>query len=157
MTALRYDYVAKKLLQRYWRLTRGLTLGVRAVVIDADGRLLLIRHTYARGWHFAGGGVERGETIHDALERELLEEAGIGLTSPAPELFGLYSNGDRFPGDHVALFVVRAWERKRAFAPNREIAEARLFAPDALPDETTRGTLRRIEELDGVRSKAAHW
>jgi 8-oxo-dGTP pyrophosphatase MutT (NUDIX family) len=157
MTALRYDYVAKKLLQRYWRLSRGLTLGVRAIVIDGESRLLLVQHTYARGWHFPGGGVEFGETVQSALERELIEEVGIGLTDGAPELFGLYFNGAQFPGDHVALFVVRAWERKRAFAPNREIAEARFFARDTLPDATTRGTLRRIEELNAVRPKAALW
>jgi len=157
MTALRYDYVAKRLLQRYWRLSRGLTLGVRAIVIDAEGRLLLVRHTYTRGWHFPGGGVEFSETAHAALERELLEEAGIGLAGPAPELFGLYSNGEQFPGDHVALFVVRAWEQRRVFAPNREIAEARFFAQDALADGTTGGTLRRIDELNGARPKRVHW
>lgn len=152
-----YEHIAKKLLQRYWRLTRGLTLGVRAIVIDAEARILLVRHTYAQGWHFPGGGVEYNETVQAALERELLEETGIGLTDSAPELFGLYYNGDRFPGDHVALFVLRTWEQKRAFTANREIAEVRFFAPNILPDGTTRGTLRRIDELNGVRPKQAHW
>jgi ADP-ribose pyrophosphatase YjhB (NUDIX family) len=154
---LRYKHITKKLLQRYWRLTRGLTLGVRAIVFDAEARMLLIRHTYAQGWHFPGGGVEYNETVQAALERELLEETGIGLAGAAPELFGLYSNGERFPGDHVALFVVRSWEQKHAFTANREIAEARFFALNALPDGTTRGTRHRIDELNGVRPKQAHW
>jgi 8-oxo-dGTP pyrophosphatase MutT (NUDIX family) len=157
MRAPPFEYIAKKLLQRYWRMTRGLTLGVRAAVIDHQGYLLLIRHTYTRGWHFPGGGVEFNETVQVALERELLEEAGIGLTGPSPELFGIYCNAERFPGDHVALFVVRAWEQKNQFSPNREIAEARFFAPDALPDETTTGTLRRIGELIGGQPKQDRW
>ncbi|MET0569307.1 MAG: NUDIX domain-containing protein [Hyphomicrobiaceae bacterium] len=157
MKALRYEYVTKKLLQRYWRLSRGLTLGVRALVIDGDNRLLLIRHTYMRGWHFPGGGVEFNETVQTALERELLEETGIGINGDAPELFGIYSNGERFPGDHVILFVVRAWEHRRMFTPTREIAEVRFFPQDALPEGTTHATLHRIDEFNGRRKRQAAW
>lgn len=154
---LRYESVAKKLLQRYWRLRRGLTLGVRAAVLDGKDRMLLVRHTYTRGWHFPGGGVEFGETVYDALEREVLEETGIRLDGEIPELFGIYSNATRFPGDHVALFVVRAWERRRAFAPNREIAEADFFARSAMPDSVSAGTLQRIAEIAGEAPRSAFW
>ena len=60
-------------------LTQGVTLGVKAVVADADERILLVRHGYISGWHFPGGGVEPGETALDAGLRELDEELGLRL------------------------------------------------------------------------------
>ena len=41
------------------RLTRGMTLGVRALVIDPDGRIFLVKHSYVSGWHLPGGGSSR--------------------------------------------------------------------------------------------------
>src|SRR6516164_1380697 len=59
--------LSRPILQRYWRWTRGLTLGVRGLVIDAERKVFLITHTYAKGWHLPGGGVEPGETLNEAL------------------------------------------------------------------------------------------
>lgn len=137
-------------LRPLWRLTRGLTLGAQGVVIDARSRVLLVRHGYRPGWHFPGGGVERGETIADALARELREETGIVLTAPA-ELHGMFSQGRKFPGDHIAVYIVRAWEQPRTPPPNMEIAEQGFFALDDLPSGTTAGTAARLAEIfDGA-------
>ena len=138
--------ILTKVLQRYWRLSRGLTLGAQGAVIDGQSRFLLIRHTYRAGWHFPGGGVERRETVEKALERELAEETGVLLTGP-PQLFGLYANLRYFPGDHIALFVVREWQQPRVPPPNREVAEQRFFPADELPSDIHQPTAARIREI----------
>src|SRR5260221_5321459 len=71
------------LMQPWFRLRRGMTLGVRAAVFDEAGRIFLVRHSYAPGWPLPGGGVERGETIYDAVSREVQEEGGIVVAGAA--------------------------------------------------------------------------
>jgi 8-oxo-dGTP pyrophosphatase MutT (NUDIX family) len=144
-----------KLAQPWFRLRRGMTLGVRAAVLDAKGGVLLVRHSYAPGWLFPGGGVERGETIYRALERELREEAGIIVTGRA-HFHGLLSNEEKFRGDHVAFFVIREFQQETPKA-SFEIKEARFFPLDALPEGTTGGTRRRIEEIVNGREAAPLW
>jgi 8-oxo-dGTP pyrophosphatase MutT (NUDIX family) len=145
-----------KALQRYWRLTRGLTMGAQGLVLDRDERVLLVRHGYRPGWHLPGGGVEKDEAIARTLARELQEETGIELTA-APELFGVYSHFDVFPGDHIALFVVRRWHQPSVPPPNREIAEQRFCAAADVPADTSPGTRRRIEEVLGGTPRSETW
>lgn len=143
-------------MQRYWRFSRGLTMGAQGVVLRADNSVLLVRHTYRPGWHFPGGGVEKNETVLSALTRELDEEAGITLTGE-PELFGIYSHGSVYPGDHIALYVVRAWDQPRVPPPNREIAGQGFFAADALPPDTHAPTRTRLNEILQKTPRSAIW
>jgi ADP-ribose pyrophosphatase YjhB (NUDIX family) len=129
-----------------WRMRRGTTLGAQGVVIDGDGRVLLVRHGYRPGWWFPGGGVEWGETLETALVRELEEEVGVTLTG-APELHGVFANFTNFPGDHIAVFVVRHWQRRDNYRKRGEIAEARMFAWQALPERIDPGTRARLAEI----------
>jgi ADP-ribose pyrophosphatase YjhB (NUDIX family) len=145
-----------RLLHMYWRLSRGLTLGVRTVVIDGRERVFLVRHTYARGWHFPGGGVEPGEAVLEAARRELREEARIELVG-APQLHGVFFNKGASRRDHVVVYVVREFRVIEAKAPDREIAEARFFPLDSLPPELTRGTRARLDEVAGRSPVAARW
>jgi 8-oxo-dGTP pyrophosphatase MutT (NUDIX family) len=129
----------------YWRFSRGLTLGVRAVVVDEQRRVFLIKHSYVGGWHLPGGGVEPGEAVLEALARELMEEGNITLTGE-PELCGLYYNSRVSGRDHVAVYVVRAFTQHAPPVPNREIVGHGFFAIDDMPGDTTAGTRARIAE-----------
>jgi ADP-ribose pyrophosphatase YjhB (NUDIX family) len=135
-----------KVLRPFWRMRRGLTLGAQGVVIDGEDRVLLVRHGYRPGWFFPGGGVEWNETVETALARELEEEVGVSLIEPA-QLHGIFGNFTSFPGDHIAVFVVRHWQRKENYRKRGEIAEAGMFARSALPAETDAGTRTRLAEI----------
>jgi 8-oxo-dGTP pyrophosphatase MutT (NUDIX family) len=141
-----FEIFVVPVLHVYWRLTRGLTLGVRAIVIDDRRRVFLVRHTYVTGWYLPGGGVEPGETLLAALARELREEGHIELTG-APRLWGMYFNDRVSRRDHVAVFLVEEFQQGAAPAPNREIAACGFFPLDDLPGGTTAGTRARLAEL----------
>ena len=146
----------RRLLHAYWRFARGLTLGVRGLVFDPTGRVFLVKHSYVAGWHLPGGGVEVGETLTAALERELQEEGNIEITSTAV-LYGIYFNRRVSRRDHVALYVVRSFRQSAPPQPNREIIAHGFFAPDALPEGTTRATRERIAEVLNGRAAAEFW
>jgi ADP-ribose pyrophosphatase YjhB (NUDIX family) len=146
----------RRVLHFYWRFARAMTLGVRALVIDGEGRIFLVKHSYVSGWHLPGGGVEAGETLVEAAARELREEGNIELTAP-PRLHGIFFNSRASRRDHVALFVVSAFRQVAAPVPDREIVAHGFFALDALPDETTASTRARITEVLSGAPMGEHW
>ena len=142
----------RRILHLYWRFARGMTLGVRAVVLDGDKRVFLVKHGYVAGWHLPGGGVEVGETFDDALRRELAEEGRIEVLGE-PALHGLFLNSHVSRRDHVAVYLIRHFRQDRLPEPNREILACGFFEAGALPPETTEGTRLRIAEaLEGKES-----
>ncbi len=130
------------------RLARPVSLGVRGMVFDAEGRVLLVRHTYLPGWYMPGGGVEPGESLAEALARELAEEAHVSFDA-RPLLHGIFLRQRGWHSNHVACFVVRGARQSAPRAPDWEIAEVGFFAPEALPEETSPATRARIAEVLG--------
>jgi len=153
---LRFEPVIRRVFHFYARFARGMTLGTRAVVLDARGHVFLVKHSYVAGWHLPGGGVETGETIIDSLRRELHEEGGIELTGE-PRLHGIYFNRHVSRRDHVAVYVVRDFRQERMPEPNHEIIACGFFDPADLPPDTTRGTRSRIAEVLENRTIPADW
>src|ERR1700687_2652440 len=141
-----FEPVLRRSLHLYWRFARGMTLGVRAVVLDRDNRVFLVKHSYVVGWHLPGGGVEVGETCRDALRRELAEEGRIEL-SGEPARLGIFFNSHVSRLDHVAVYLIRHFTQDRLPEPNREIIACGFFEAGALPAETTEGTRLRISEV----------
>jgi len=141
-----HERLGKSLILAKSMLTPGVTLGVRALVIDPDRGVLLVRHSYLPGFHLPGGGVDPGESAREAALRELFEETGVAAEHA--ELIGLYFNKGLARRDHVAVFAVGHFTCPSggALATTREIAEAGFFPLDDLPAETTAPTRRRLKE-----------
>jgi len=141
-------------LRLYWRIRKPRTFGVRAFVVGADGRLLLVKHTYDRYWYLPGGGRKEEEPPEAAVARELREELGIHETRIERRLATYFSEreGKR---DTIDVFVVRADVVDRL--QRLEIAEARWFDSDDLPPDISPATLRRIQEYRGERPIEPGW
>jgi 8-oxo-dGTP pyrophosphatase MutT (NUDIX family) len=152
----RFEPLLRRIFHLYWRISRGMTLGVRAVVLDGENQVFLVKHSYVSGWHLPGGGVEVGEAFDEALRRELMEEGRIELKGE-PALHGLFFNSHVSRRDHVAVYVVRQFSQDRLPEPNHEIVDCGFFAAGALPAETTEGTRLRIAEVLGGRERIGTW
>ncbi|MBW3615530.1 MAG: NUDIX domain-containing protein [Actinobacteria bacterium] len=127
-----------------WRIFGPRTIGVRGLVVDQQGRVLLVRHSYGPpAWHLPGGGVKRRESLVTALQRELAQECGITITGPL-RLLGTYSNLRGGKSDHISVFLVEAWHQEEV--DDAEIAGIGFFDPAGLPADASPGTRRRLEE-----------
>ena len=154
--------LAPRLIHAAARLTRPLTMGVRAVILDESEmggttRVFLVRHSYVPGWHLPGGAVEAGETALEALVRETREECAIVIEQDAPRLLGLYFNRRQSRRDHVAVYVVRDFRVLSDREPDWEILEARFHAVTALPEGTAAAARARLAEVLGGQAQASDW
>lgn len=146
-----------RLFHLYFVLRRPMTLGVRGLIHDASANsVFLIRHTYVPGWQLPGGGVEVGETMAEALARELSEEGNIALTAP-PVLKSMHFNSRASRRDHVGFYLIESFAQTTPKLPDHEIAEAGFFPLDGLPEGTTPATLRRIAEVFGEEAPSPYW
>jgi ADP-ribose pyrophosphatase YjhB (NUDIX family) len=144
-----------RLRRAWWFVSRPVSVGVLGLVVDEDGKILLVEQTYRSGWYLPGGGVRRKEPLEGALRRELREEVGVEPTAP-PRLHGVYWNFAESKSDYIAVFVVEQWSRGPA--ASIEIARDAFFAPGELPEDTSPAARRRIAELaDGARGVVAPW
>lgn len=147
--------LAYSLQRKTWRLLRPRTRGVKVMLFNAGGELMLIRNSYGDSDLFAlpGGGIRPFETPERAARREISEEIGC-------EIEGLSAVSTHFSSaegkrDTIHLFTARAAGNAR---PDQfEVVEARFFAVDALPASTSPATRRRVEEHLGSRSTDGSW
>ena len=151
----RIEPLTRPLFFAWSRISRGMTLGVRGVAIDSAGRVLLVKHTYLHGWWLPGGGVERGQTCEDALICELREEAGVIVEGRAT-LISVHANERFFRGDHVLVYRIGRFSMTDRTS-HGEIAAVGWFDPEALPEDTHRGTRDRLAEIFSGADVATSW
>ena len=140
-----FENIVLFLLHKYFLFTRGLTLGVRAAVLNEKGQILLVKHKYMKGWYFPGGGVDVGESLEVALYRELMEETGISKIK-VHESHYFYFNREVSRRDHVAIFTATT-EQAPSFTKNVEIEEAVFFDLANLPEDVDQSVLLHLERL----------
>ncbi len=133
-----------------------MTLGVRGIVVDGEGRVLLVRHTYTPGWHFPGGGVEKGETAALSMQRELKEEAGIEAATGAIRLLSVHANHGFFPNDHVLVYRIDTWTQGEATSRG-EIAGVQFVDPLMPPEGVSSATRRRLDEIFAGADTSELW
>ena len=141
--------------RRLWRLLRPRTRGVKVMLFDEAGAVLLVRHTYGRTDQFLlpGGGIRPFEKPAAAAAREVREELGCGVA----DLVFVSTHISTSEGRRDTVHLYRARVDGDACADGVEIAEARFFALDALPASASPATLRRIEEYRGRREASGSW
>jgi ADP-ribose pyrophosphatase YjhB (NUDIX family) len=108
-------------------------VAVDCILTDPAGRVLLIhRRNPPPGWALPGGFVDAGESLEQAVAREILEETGLQLT--AVRQFHAYSEPARDPRHPMVsiVFVGRATGEPRA---GDDAGEVGFFAPGDLPPE----------------------
>jgi ADP-ribose pyrophosphatase YjhB (NUDIX family) len=114
--------------------------GVAAVIFE-DGRVLLQRRDDTGRWGLPGGGVEPGESVRQAVIREVREETGL-LVEPI-RLIGVYSDPVHhqvvtYPDGNIIHYVSTVFEcvvHGGALACGDESLALDWFDPDTLPED----------------------
>ncbi len=107
---------------------------ISVAALVRDGRVLLVHRHPARRWYpdcwdLVGGHVESGETPHQAVVRECLEELGVRVHDPAP--FPLTVSD---PTLDVHAFLVTGWDGEPVNTEPDEHDDLRWFRPSELAD-----------------------
>ncbi len=116
----------------YWFIFRPAVNGV-GVIIEKDGKLLMVRHTYGKSgqWHFPGGAIKHGETSDKAAAREISEELGLNLKLTRLGKVRVIHNYKRVNG---VCYYAKLKDDK-IVKDKKEIAEVALWPYDNLPGE----------------------
>jgi 8-oxo-dGTP pyrophosphatase MutT (NUDIX family) len=130
-----------RLIRAYWWIRRPVILGVRVLVSKGD-RVLLIKHSYRKGWFLPGGTPEVGESLHETARREVREEAGAAIRGLT--LLGIYSSLGGAESDHVAVFVSELEDGKSEGSGRTAEVTGVRWTPATNPPQAAAGQTRLI-------------
>ena len=129
----------------YWKTVRPITFGVKAIILNEKGDILLVRHSYVQQsqWMLPGGGLRKGETAEAAIEREVWEELRLRIVRK--EVFGQFVSKREGKTDNITLFICHTQGDPRP--GDLEILEAKFYARDSTPANASPATRRRLSEF----------
>jgi 8-oxo-dGTP pyrophosphatase MutT (NUDIX family) len=120
------------------RLT-GLRVSVNAFILDDAGRVLLQRRSDNGNWNMPGGGLELGESLSEALKREVCEETGLEVT--ILRYVGVYSDPAStslaYPDGRVVHYIAHVLECRvtgGVLQHDHESLALGWFDPNDLPE-----------------------
>jgi 8-oxo-dGTP pyrophosphatase MutT (NUDIX family) len=114
-----------------WLINAKFVVGTSILIQNDAGQILLFKHSYRKElpWGFPGGYVMRGEDPDQAIQRELMEESGFTIKNL--KLVEVIQSTEMA---RMEMLFSGALEDNQAFIPSKEVAEARFFSPDQLPE-----------------------
>ncbi|HZS75430.1 MAG TPA: NUDIX domain-containing protein [Ktedonobacteraceae bacterium] len=115
-------------------------IGVFALIFDNDGRVLLGHRRDIDWWNLPGGGMEQGETVDEAVCREVREETGLAIE--VERLVGVYSK----PQKQEVVLTFLCHVTGGTLGPSEENRDNRYFHPDELPANTLPKHRQRIAD-----------
>jgi 8-oxo-dGTP pyrophosphatase MutT (NUDIX family) len=146
--------VYQTMMQWFARLVGKRSLGVRAIVVDAANKVLLVKHTYHPGWYLPGGGIKRRETPEAAIIREVHEEAGIQVVNK-PTLWGIYLCRGQIVEGFSIVYLINDFT---CFTQSSlEIEAMGWFEFNQLPEGTTLATKTRLAEFFTGTPQSSLW
>lgn len=137
--------VFRHLLHVYFLLSRGLTVGVRCVVLNEKKEVLLVRHSYTDGWHLPGGGIGIGESAEEAVKREVFEETAHVLDGALTQISVTHCK-DISKRDHIILFYSETFLKPPEDSISFEISAAKFYRIDKLPGDVDKMSVEWLQE-----------
>lgn len=150
-----YHAIMRVTFKKLQSLLGLITIGPRAIILNSDNQILLVKHSYQSHWYLPGGGVKKGESIKAAIVRELQEEVGVIVQQNDLRLFDVYFHTYLGVNDYPIIYLVKDYQNTNVKSP--EIEKMSWFDYTNLPEMISPGTKRRLNEFFNNTARTERW